>query len=246
MLPALEGGKAFPLFADPGLLTETITCLRDTGIGILDVEIAKIDGRNAVDDWLPMLEAADRLGAGTVIAAGDDPDRSRMQDTFSALCEAAASFNLCVNLEFTPWTAVCDARMARRIVEQSGASNAQVLIDTIHVARSTTTLADLSAIPASHMSYVQICDAPPGIPTSREELLFTARQERLLPGEGGVDIEGQLAALPADLIVSVEVPSHNRIAQYGAAEWARRTLEASRQTVERFDARRTKPVSVRA
>jgi len=238
MMPAMKGGKAFPLFAQPTLLSETITRSRDTGVDILDVEIARIDGHNTLDDWLPMLEAAGHLGARSVIAAGDDPDRTRMTDTFAALCEAAAPFGLSVNLEFTPWTVLCDARMATEIVMGSGASNAQVLIDTIHVARSTTTFADLAAIPATRMSYLQICDAPPGIPASRQEMLFTARQERLLPGEGAVAIEEQIAALPADLIVSVEIPSHVRIAQYGPAEWARRTLDASRAAIESYDARR--------
>lgn len=238
MLPAVEGGKAFPLFSERALLAETIARCRDTGIGILDVEIARIDGRNGVENWLPMLEAAGRLGARTVIAAGDDPDPSRMTDTFAALCAAAAPFGLSVNLEFTPWTTLRGARMALDVVEASGAANGEVLIDTIHVARSATTLADLRAIPPSRMSYVQICDAPPGIPERREDLLFTARQERLLPGEGGVDIESQIAALPADLIVSVEVPSHARIATLGAEQWARRALEVSRAAMEGFDARR--------
>lgn len=246
MLPAVEGGKAFPLFADPALLAETIGRSWDTGVGILDVEIARIDGRNTVGDWLPMLEAAGRVGARTVIAAGDDPDRVRMTETFAALCSAAAPFGLSVNLEFTPWTVLCNARMAVEIVEASGAANAEVLIDTIHVARSATTLADLRAIPPSRMSYFQICDAPAGIPVAREDLLFTARQERLLPGEGGVDIEGQVAALPSNLVVSVEIPSHARIAAVGHAEWARRTLEVSRNAMERYDAAREQPRQVRA
>ena len=246
MLPAVEGGKAFPLFAEPALVAETVARCRATGVGILDIEIARIDGRNSVDDWLPMLEAAGRVGARTVIAAGDDPDRSRMTDTFAALCEAAASFGLSVNLEFTPWTALHNARATLDIFEASGASNAEVLIDTIHVARSTTTLLDLRAIPPARMSYFQICDAPPGIPATREELLFTARQERLLPGEGGVDIESQVAALPADLIVSVEIPSHARIARFGAREWARRTLDVSREAMARYDAARGQPLRVRA
>ncbi len=238
MLPAAPGGKAFPLFSEPALVAELIARCRATGVGILDVEIARIDGRNTVEEWLPMLDAASRIGARTVIAAGDDPDLWRMTDTFAALCAAAARFGLSVNLEFTPWTALRDARTALEVVTASAAANAEVLIDTIHVARSTTTLDDLRAIPASRMSYFQICDAPSGTPPTSEELLFTARQERLLPGEGGVDIESQVAALPLSLIVSVEVPSHARIAALGPREWARRTLETTRCEMERFDAAR--------
>ena len=236
LLPAFPGGLAFPLMDDPAMMAETLARIASTGVAVFDVEIARIDGKTSTDHWLPMLEAAGRLGAKTVIAAGDDPDEKRMTDTFAALCEAAAGFGLSVNLEFTPWAALNNTAAALRVVEAARQSNGEVLIDTIHVARSASTLSDVAAIPPSLMTYFQICDAPPGIPESREELIFTARQERLLPGEGGVDIAGIVSALPRELIVSVEVPSRSRIAQLGAVAWARQALETSRALMTELDA----------
>jgi sugar phosphate isomerase/epimerase len=238
MMPAFPGGAAFPLMHDAAMLSETLRRIETTGVRVLDVEIARIDGHTKVETWLPMLEAAARIGARTVIAAGDDPDEARMTATFAALCEAAADFGLTVNLEFTPWAALSDARAATRVVEAAGKANGEILIDTIHAARSTTTLRDIAAIAPERMSYFQICDAPAGTPASREELLHTARQERLLPGEGGVDIAGMVAALPRALIVSVEVPSHGRMARMGAVAWARQTLDVSREAMRALDAGR--------
>jgi sugar phosphate isomerase/epimerase len=246
LMPAHEGGRAFPLWEDPAMLARTLRLIEDTGVPVFDVEIVRLDGATPTERWLPLLETAGRLGARTVIAAGNDADEARLGDSFAALCEAAAPFGLSINLEFTPWAPLNSASAATRVVERAGQANGEILIDTIHVARSASTLADLRAIDPARMSYFQICDAPAGIPATTEELLFTARQERLLPGEGGVDIEDQVNALPAELIVSVEIPSRSRLSQYGAREWARRTLDSSREAMATYDARRTGADRLRA
>ena len=235
LMPALPGGQAFPLMDDDRLMRETERRLEDTGLSIFDVEIARIDEHTEVETWLPMLEAAARLRARTIIAAGLDPDESRLTDTFAALCQAAAPYGLSINLEFTPWAPLNSAAAATRVVAAADQPNGEVLIDTIHVARSSTTLDDLRAIPPGKMSYFQICDCPSGPAETLEDLLHTAREERLLPGEGGADLAGIIGALPEDLIVNVEIPSHRRIAAMGHAAWAKTCLDASREAMDRFD-----------
>ncbi|MCI5077330.1 TIM barrel protein [Oricola sp.] len=240
MMPALPGGQAFPLMDDRRLMRETERCLEETGLSIFDVEIARIGEHSEVEAWLPMLQAAARLRARTVIAAGADPDESRMTDTFAALCEAAAPFGLSVNLEFTPWSPLRNAAAAARVVAAADQPNGEILIDTIHVARSNTTLNDLRAIPTERMSYFQICDCPAEPAKTLEDLLHTAREERLLPGEGGADLAGIIGALPESLTVSVEIPSHRRISLQGHAAWARTCLDASRTAMEGFDMKRNR------
>jgi len=235
MLPALAGGRAFPLMSDAAMLRETIDRLRDTDVRILDLEIARIDGQNRIEDWLPMLEVGARLGARTLIAAGDDPDESRMTETFAKLCRAAAGFSLSVNLEFTPWARLNTLGAATRVVETAAEPNGEILVDTIHVARSDSGIEDIAAIDPARMSYFQICDAEPGTHFPIEDLLYTAREERLLPGEGGSDLAAMITALPRDLIVSVEIPSHRRIAETGHLAWARTALDASRRFMEHCD-----------
>lgn len=231
MMPALAGGQAFPLMHDKALMRETERRLADTGLLVFDVEIARIDEHTNVETWLPMLEAAGRLKAKTVIAAGLDPDEVRMTDTFAALCDAALPYGLSINLEFTPWAPLNNAAAANRVVAAADRANGEVLIDTIHVARSGTTLDDVRAIPADRMSYFQICDCPSEPARSLEDLLFTAREERLLPGEGGADLAGIISALPDDLIVSVEIPNHRRIAEMGHTAWAKTCLDESRRAM---------------
>ncbi len=162
MMPSLPGGQAFPLMSDPAMLRETLMRIDDTGVKVLDVEIARIDGVSGVELWLPMLEASAKVGARTIVVAGDDPDEARMTETYGLLCDAAAPFGLTINLEFTPWTTLNNAATASRIVTEAARPNGEMLIDLIHVARSKTTLADIRAIDPARMSYFQICDAPPG------------------------------------------------------------------------------------
>jgi sugar phosphate isomerase/epimerase len=82
------------------------------------------------------------------------------------------------------------------------------------------------------LHYAQICDAEAGLHFSTEQMIHTARCERLLPGDGTIDLPGLFNALPADLPISVEVVNLAREAQASPAEWAALCLAASRPFVE--------------
>jgi hypothetical protein len=97
-----------------------------------------------------------------------------------------------------PWTAVPDAKTALRIVNAAGKpANAGILVDALHVGRSSTTLDDIRAIPRELLHYAQICDAEAGQHFNTEQMIQTARCERRLPGEGSIDLTGIFNALPA-------------------------------------------------
>jgi sugar phosphate isomerase/epimerase len=105
------------------------------------------------------------------------------------------------------------------------------LVDALHFGRSHSTLDDIRAIPRSLLHYAQICDGEAGIHFSHEQLIHTARCERLLPGEGNIDLQGLFAALPPDLPVSVEVVNLPREASIPAQPWAGQCLTASRRVL---------------
>jgi sugar phosphate isomerase/epimerase len=63
-------------------------------------------------------------------------------------------------------------------------------------------------------------------------MIHTARSERLLAGEGNIDVKGLFAALPQDLPVSVEVIHNERMAKHGQTEWARMCLQNAIATLE--------------
>jgi sugar phosphate isomerase/epimerase len=87
-------------------------------------------------------------------------------------------------------------------------------------------LADIAAIPRELLHYAQMCDATAGVNFTTEELIHTARQERLLPGEGNIDVAGLFACLPQDLPVSVEIVNLERSTPMGDKAWAKLSLAA--------------------
>jgi sugar phosphate isomerase/epimerase len=123
-----------------------------------------------------------------------------------------------------------------RIVSNADRPNGRILVDSLHAGRSTTTLADLAAIPSSRLSYAQLCDAPGEIPTTNDGLIHTARCARLLPGYGGIDLVGITQQLPAELPLSLEIPNDEWLPKLGAEEWGRRALAAAKRVVAKATA----------
>lgn len=236
--PAAPGGAFSPLIGDKALLRATQAALRETGVRVFDVEIIRIDQDFVPEAYGAFLDVCGAVGAKAILVAGDDPDENRLTGRFARFCEMAAPFGLTANLEFMPWTGVKDAKSALRIVEAAGQANGRVLVDALHAARSTTTPADIAAIPANRLAYAQICDAPAGIPATEADLIHTARCERLLPGEGGINLAGIFGALPADLPVSVEIPHDIRKAALGVEEWSRQALAAAKAMLASVPGRR--------
>lgn len=233
LLPNAAGAPQQFLIGQAEVLRETLAVQKDTGVGVFDLEIIRIGDNFDPKTYLPLLEAGAALKAKAVLVAGDDTVESRLIDGYARLCELMAPYGLTADLEFMPWTAVPDAKAALRIVNAAGKpSNAGILVDALHVGRSETSLDDLRAIPRELLHYAQICDAEAGLHFSTEQMIHTARCERLLPGEGTIDLKGIFSALPADLPVSVEIVHFDRMAQIGQLAWARQCLDVSRALLE--------------
>jgi sugar phosphate isomerase/epimerase len=206
--------------------------LAATGIEVLDIELARISPDEDPKDFLRFLEAGAELGARHVITQLPDPDRARKTDRFARLCELARPLGLTVDLEFPSWTETPDLREAVRVLRGADQPNAGILIDLLHFARSGSSVADLRQLPAEWFHFVHVCDAPPGVPTTNEGLIHTARFERLVPGEGGIDVHGILAALPPGLPYALEIPRARLVAQVGGKEHARMSLAATREFLD--------------
>ena len=231
LLPASPGGPAYPLMHDAAMLAETLARMRALGVSVFDLEIIRIGEPFDPGAYGAFFEVGQRLGARAVLVAGDDADEARLTERYARLCEAAAPYGLTCDLEFMPWTAVKDARAAARIVANAGQRNGGILVDALHFARSGTTLDDIGALPRAALHYAQICDGQVPGPTTVEGLIHDARCERMLPGEGGIALADLFARLPADLPVSIEIPSDTRTPKMGYLAWARAAVAATRATL---------------
>lgn len=218
----------YPLMDDPAALRATRAALDDTGLRVLDIEFVRIDPAFdplALDGFLA---AGAALGARHVICAPYDADLARLSDRLGAFAGRCRAHGLTPVLEFFPWTPVPDLATAIAVVEASGAADAGVLVDALHFDRSGSRLADLARIAAQRVPFVHLCDAPRHPPYTNEQLLHAGRAERLLPGEGAIDLAALLSAVPRDVPLALEIPQTARRQAIGSAALARETAAAAR------------------
>lgn len=179
----------------------------DRGVPILDVEtIRLLPGTNVAEDYSALLETAVALGASRVLVAGNDPVQTRLIDNCINLAALCATFGLTAELEFMPWTDVPDLQTAHDVLTAVNHPAVGLLVDTIHFDRSVSDVAQLREMPREWFHYMQLCDAPAVSPPTHEQMLHHARYDRLMPGEGELDLASIIGALPDGIPVSVEVP----------------------------------------
>jgi 4-hydroxyphenylpyruvate dioxygenase len=219
----------YPIATDPALLAETKARLADTGVRVLDVELARIGPHDDPRSFQRVLEVGAELGARHVITQLPDANRDRKTEHFALLCDLARPLGLTIDLEFPSWTETPNLAEATHVLRAADRPNAGMLIDLLHFARSQSSIEELRALPREWFHFAHVCDAPARIPTTVEGLIHTARYERLFPGEGGIDVRGILAALPPDIPYALEIPRASLTAQVGERECLRRALVATRQ-----------------
>ena len=231
LLAATSGGTAYPLMDDRAQMRETKARLAATGISVADLEVFAFRSDTVIASLEGVLEAGRELGARHTLVAGYDPDLERFSDRFAEYCALAERYGLTADLEFMPWTCVPDLATASRIIEKMASPAAGVLVDALHFDRSGSRLEDLRKLPPRRLHYWQICDAPAERPATMEEMIHAAREERMFPGEGGIDLVGLAKAMPADITISIEVPTATLARTVEAETRARRALHGARAVI---------------
>lgn len=237
LLPVIQQDFVHPVIGDTPMRREVLKRLEDTGVRVLDIEFIRLEPGTRVADFIAMLETGARLGAKHVLAGANDPDPQRLAERFGELCDAAASFGLRANLEPIALFEVRTLAHAARILDAADRPNSGIVIDPIHFDRSGDSYDDIARVPLNRLSYVQLCDATAERPVDAAGLQFQARYERLIPGEGGLDLLGLLCATPRDIPISVEVPMASLARSVGAVDRARRLLAATQLILDKLERR---------
>jgi sugar phosphate isomerase/epimerase len=224
------GEQITPLAGDPSMVRQVVHRLADTGVRVLDVELARLGPDEEPDRYLQVFEAAAEVGARHVIGQLPDPDRTRAADRFGHLCDLALDFGLTVDLEFPSWSETGDLATAAAIVRAVDRANGGILIDALHFFRSHSSLDQLTALPRPWFRFVQLCDAPATPPSTVDGVIHAARSARSLPGYGGLPLPELLELLPA-VPYSLEVPNDVLRRELGTAEFARLLLTVARALV---------------
>ena len=227
LIRGAETTPGYPLMDDKPMMRATKTAMAATGIGVLDIELVRITPDIDVPSLEPFLAAGAELGARYVITSPYDSDLARLADRLAAISDLASRYGLRAVLEFFPWTEVPDLASALSIVDAAQRPELGILVDTLHFNRSASRYEDLDRIPAARLPFVHVADAPVQESYTTEELLHTARMERLPPGEGGIDIKGILSHMPRGIPMALEVPMTSRSAIEGAEAVALRVRQAA-------------------
>jgi sugar phosphate isomerase/epimerase len=228
-------GDGWPMAAGSTMLLETKRALDDHGVALLDVELAKLTPDTAIADFRPLLDSAAELGARHILAQAHDDDQVRLLENFNALADLASPYGLTIDVEFLTWTSMRGVANVLELLEASGRTNVGLVVDTLHFCRSQCTVEDLEGVPASLLHFIQLADAKPEIPESIQGLIHTAREDRLLPGDGGLDLVPILQRLPAETIIGIEIPSHRLSAQIIDEVRVQRALAQAKSLVARAE-----------
>ena len=105
------------------------------------------------------------------------------------------------------------------------------MIDSLHFDRAGVRPEEIDEYPPSWFRYIQLCDAPRRKPSDLHGLLYAAREERLFPGEGELDLLGVLRHLPRNLPVALEIPTETLSFTESPEDRARLAREAAERVL---------------
>lgn len=201
-------GDAFaaPVIGQPAMIQSLSQRAADQGVRLSNVSAYQFYPDVTWEDVAPVVDATQALGIPVIVVNSFDPDEVKFTAIFARYCEAAAAAGIRVALEFLPYSGVRNLNGALRVVEQSGAANAGILLDALHLDRSGSLPSAIRAIDPAKIVFAQLCDAKKLTgPRSDDELLQEARFARLPAGTGELPLFDFLDALPPGLEIEYEV-----------------------------------------
>ncbi len=198
-----DGHRPWSLLHDAALRRDTIAALAsyDVSISLGDGLVIRPD-RDATE-MVPALNMLAELSVPRIATVSFDPDLSRSFDQFAVLAQLARERGMGTVLELVPVLPVNSLPIALDAVRHVALPEFTLLMDTMHFARTGITGDDLRSLPAELIGYAQLCDAPSAPPS---DYLTASITERLPPGEGDLPLSALVVALPADLVIGLEVP----------------------------------------
>jgi sugar phosphate isomerase/epimerase len=223
----LPGEPNYALAENKEMLRQTKAALAETGVKLLDIELARIYDGVDPKRYLPAMEVAAELGGRHVLSSIWTDDRNFAIERFVELCDLAKPFGLTIELEFVPIASVYNLAGALDVLRTAKRENAGLMIDIHHFHRSGDKVEDLDAVPREWFRYLHLCNAPAEIPTSKEEMTRILREERLYLDEDGIDVASIVNRIP-EIPYSIELPNIKRAQELGYEEFARRCLQTAK------------------
>ena len=230
----LPGEPEFLLDKDPALFEATKAALKEYDMPLMDIELARVRPDLNIDEYKPAFEKAAELGGTDVLGSIWTRDKGWYTETAGKIADMAKEFGLMYNIEFLPWAGVRNLQEDITLIDDLARDNVFVMVDTLHAGRAGVTGKELARTPAKYFRFIHLCDGPAGpdgdpvLDNIKDDLmLWTAREGRMYPGEGVMDIAGMVKAMP-NIPLSIELPNLKEIEARGVAGHAARCLEVAK------------------
>lgn len=227
----LPGEPDYDLHKNRPLMKETKKILEETGIKVLDIELARIFDDMNLEKYRPAMETGQELGAKHILSSIWTDNKEYYIEQFAKLCDMAKEYDLTVELEYVPIAGVKNLNGALEVLDTVNRENAGLMVDMHHIQRAGDTAAELAKVDRKYLKFAHLCDAIPETPSDRDELVRIMREERLYCGEGGIDIASILRALYPLNTLSIELPNAKYVKSYGYKEHAKRCLETAKEYI---------------
>ena len=200
---------------NPQRSTAVSQALAETGLCPLDLEVVWLQPGEPDSAHDAMLDIALELGVHNVLCVSSEPDEAQTRRRFEHLCRRAEAGALRVVLEFLAITQIKSLHQALAVVTDVGHPAGGILVDTLHLQRTGGNAADLRAIDARLLPYLQLCDATDSlVDDSPEGLIEDALFLRRLPGEGELQLHEMLRQFDSLLPLSLEIRSRSLMQEY--------------------------------
>lgn len=236
-LRVFGGDAARPRLLSPALVDSPAMAIElgriadGEGIAISEIEVLMIGRNSDIAACAPMLATGASIGARILTTCVVDDDLGRAADRLGALAQLADDHGMEIGVEFAPTTQLRSLEDATNLLVRVGETNLSVVVDALHLTRSGGGANDVAAAHRAPLRLLQLCDAPLATPIDPVERLREARERRLAPGEGQIDLVSLVRAMPEDCAFSVEVPDPERVARLGPLGHARGLREAAERVL---------------
>jgi sugar phosphate isomerase/epimerase len=241
-LNASPGLPFHPVLGDDALIRDMKRALKSAP-PVQEIGSFYMEPVTDVASFQAALALGAEFGAKYAFVVGNDPEWSRLCDTFGRFCDEAARHGLSAFVEFVPMRPLSTLAQTLRLFSETGRGNVAVCIDPLNFARSGARPADIKSIDPKLLPYGQLSD---GLVHEDEPAPSASMRPnvRRLMGEGSVPVSGIVEAMPAGLAYSLELPLELSAALPGAngkmmtpAAWAKFVLAHAKE----FLGRQAKP-----
>jgi len=208
--------------------------MAETGLGLHNLECFNLRQDTDFASFAEALACGSELGAVHATAiVWENGDRSDALTKFRRLCAMAAEHGIRINLEFfAACRTIPNLQTAADFVTDAGCPNAGLVLDMLHIVRTSGGMAGLVALDSALIGTVQFNDGLLAVENADPQ---AEALERGLPGTGEFPLKAFAEWLPREVVIGVEVPQSSLFGKVAPLVRAERMARSTRALLAQWD-----------